>query len=58
MLHIGTKMFMQIGGDSGQRILHPATVIEVEDGIITAEFEEEDLQVETEQEVFIYHKLT
>jgi hypothetical protein len=57
MLHIGTKMFMQILDNSGQKILHPATVIEVEDGIITAEFEEDDFQMEAEQEVFVYHDL-
>jgi len=57
MLHIGTKMFMQIPDNSSRKILHPGTVIEVEDGIITAEFEADDFQVEAEQEVFVYHEI-
>jgi len=57
MLHIGTKMFMQIPDNSGQRILYPATVVEVVDGIITAEFDTPIVAIEAEQEVFVYHDM-
>ncbi len=57
MLHIGTKMFMQVPDNSGRRILYPATVVEVVEGIITAEFETPVYEAEAEQEVFVYHEI-
>lgn len=57
MLHVCTKMFMQIPDQSGQRVLHPATVIEEKEGIITAELETKNFEVEPDQEVFVYHEI-
>ena len=39
-------------------ILHPAKVVSVEQGVYTAELEEDDVPLEPEQPVFIYFEIS
>lgn len=57
MLHVCTKMFLQIPDQPGQRILLPATVIDTKGGTITADLESPILEIEPDQEVFVYHEI-
>jgi hypothetical protein len=54
MLTINSGLFVRIPGESQQRILHPATLIEANDATFTAETEEDDLTFEAGQEILVY----
>ncbi len=55
MLGVDKEFFLQISGESDRRILHPAKVVGVSDGLYTAEFEETDIEVEAEQEILVFY---
>ncbi|MBN1845314.1 MAG: PilZ domain-containing protein [Sedimentisphaerales bacterium] len=50
-------MFLHVPDNSQQRILHPATVIQVENELITAAMTEPDFQIEPESDVFVFHEI-
>ncbi len=54
MVGIGVGCFLQLPGDSKQRVLHPARVTELADEIYTVESEENGLPVEPEMDVLLY----
>ena len=54
MVGIGSGFFVQIPNASGQRILHPARVCGQVDGVLTAELEERDIEVEEGQGVPVF----
>jgi len=49
-----TKIFLHIPDETGQRTLHPGSVVEADEDRFTAVFEADGLVVEDEQDVFIY----
>ncbi|UCD76392.1 MAG: hypothetical protein JSV91_05590 [Phycisphaerales bacterium] len=55
MLTIDDGLFLQIPGDSGQRTLHPATVVDVRDNLYSVKLEE-NVPVEPGQDVLIYYE--
>ncbi len=46
MVGIGTGCFIQLPGDTKQRVLHPARVTGLADEIYIAEFEENGIPIE------------
>ncbi len=57
MLGMDKELFVQISGESDRRILHPAKVVGVTDGVFTAEPEETDLELCDGQEVLVYYNV-
>ena len=57
MLGKEIEIFLQHPEETNQRILHPGSVVEVEDGTYTARFEEEDLGLEPGLEFLVYYEL-
>ena len=54
MVGIGAGCFLQLPGDSKQRVLHPARMIGLADEIYTVESEENDLPVKPDMDVLLY----
>ncbi|MFH1419374.1 MAG: PilZ domain-containing protein [Planctomycetota bacterium] len=54
MVGIGTGCFLQLPGESKQRVLHPARVVGLVDEIYTVESEERDLPVTPDMDVLLY----
>ncbi|MCP4590836.1 MAG: hypothetical protein GY842_08825 [bacterium] len=54
MVGIDSGFFLQLPGNSKQRVLHPAKVLGVADDVYTAEVEELDLAVEDGLDVLVY----
>ncbi len=57
MLSPDKNFFVSIPAESEEQVLHPGTVVSVEDKIYTAELEEEDLLTKAGQEVLIYYEV-
>ena len=57
MLSPAKNLFVSIPTGSGEQILHPGTVISVEDKIYTVQLEEENLLTKAGQEVLIYYEV-
>ena len=54
MVGIGTGCFIQLPGNSKQRVLHPARVVGLVDETYTVEAEKNDLPVEPDTDVLLY----
>ena len=57
MLSIDTKFFLNFPEESSQRILHPATVVEVDQDIYLSELEEKDLSLDEAQNIVVYYDI-
>ncbi len=57
MLSPSKNLFVSIPAESEEQVLHPGTVVSVEDKIYTAELEEKDLLTKSGQEVLIYYEV-
>ncbi len=57
MLSIDTKFFLNCPEESSQRILHPATVVEVNQDIYLSELEEKDLSLDEAQNIIVYYDI-
>ena len=57
MLSIDTRFFVSVPDESRQRILHPATVIEVDQDTYVAELEEKDIPLGAEQPIVVYYEI-
>jgi hypothetical protein len=56
MLSPNKNLFVSLPAESVMRILHPGTVVSIEDDVYTAELEEEDLRLKVGQEVLIHYE--
>ena len=54
MVGIGTGCFLQLPGDSRNRVLHPALVVGLANEVYTVESEDNGLLVEPEMDVLLY----
>ncbi len=57
MLSPAKNLFVSIPAESEEQVLHPGTVISVQDKIYTAELEEGNLLTKAGQEVLIYYEV-
>ena len=57
MLSTDSGFFLRIPDESDERVLHPAKVVEVQDGIYTAQLEEPDLPLTAGQNVLLYYEI-
>ena len=57
MLSNESGFFLRIPDESDERVLHPATVVEVQDKIYTAQLEEPDLPLSAGQNVLLYYEI-
>jgi len=57
MLTTETGLFLRIPDESDERVLHPAKIVDVQDGIYTAQLEEADLPLTAGQTVLVYYEI-
>ena len=57
MMSLGLGIFLQVPGESKERILHRGTIVEGRGDCYTAEFEDQELSPELGQEVAIYRDM-
>ena len=57
MLSKETQIFIQLPHELAQRILHPARVTDLSEGICTVEVEETQLKIEAGQDLLIYYEM-
>lgn len=57
MMSLGLDIFVQLPGESKERILHPGTIVEGEGNCYTAELEDLDLSPEVGQDVAIFREI-
>ena len=57
MMSLGLGIFLQVPGESKERILHRGTIVEGRGDCYTAEFEDQELSPELGQEVVIYRDI-
>ncbi len=57
MLSVDSGFYLHIPEESKDRILRPAKILGMVDGICTAKLEEEGIQIRDETDVFIYYEI-
>ncbi len=56
MIQAEDGIFIQIPGESEQRVLHPANIVGYQDGVYTIALEEDDITLEVEQDLLIFYE--